>query len=130
MSVPFKKNALPTIAHFPATPLLRLRGLERSGIEVYAKAEWFNPSGSVKFRPALNIIEEGIRNKALTKKKTIIDASSGNTGAAYAVIGQAMGYEVELVMPRNVAEERKRVSMAADAIITFSDPLAGSDGAI
>ena len=63
------KLQLPTIAEFPATPMLRLIGLEKPGVEIYAKAEWFNPSGSVKFRPALNIIEEGIRTRTLTKKK-------------------------------------------------------------
>ena len=121
---------LPPMDNFPATPLLRLRGLEKPGVEIYAKAEWYNPSGSVKFRPALNIVEDGQKRKALSKKKTIIDASSGNTGAAYAVIGKAKGYQVELVMPKNVAEERKRMAFANGAVISYSDPLAGSDGAI
>ena len=124
------KLLLPSMDKFPLTPLLRLRGLEKPGVEVYAKAEWYNPSGSVKFRPALNIIEDGLKRRALSKKKTIIDASSGNTGAAYAVIGEATGYQVELVMPKNVADERKRVALAAGAVISYSDPLAGSDGAI
>src|SRR5919198_3772876 len=93
------------------TPLLRVRLFEKDfpDVEVYAKAEWFNPGGSVKDRAALSMIEDGERSGALTPDKTIIDSTSGNTGVAYAMIGAAKGYRVKLVMPSNVSVERKRI---------------------
>src|SRR5260370_16054118 len=114
------------------TPLLRIRMFEaeRPGLEVYAKAEWFNPGGSVKDRAALAMIEDGEGRGALLTGKTIIDSTSGNTGIAYALIGAAKGYPVKLVMPRNVTEERKQLVTAYGAEVVFSDPLEGSDGAI
>jgi S-sulfo-L-cysteine synthase (O-acetyl-L-serine-dependent) len=114
------------------TPLLRIRMFEAEFplLEVYAKAEWFNPGGSVKDRAALSMIEDGERRGALTRDKVIIDSTSGNTGIAYAMVGAAKGYRVKLVMPRNVSEERKQLIIAYGAEIVFSDPLEGSDGAI
>lgn len=114
------------------TPLVRVRLFEavRPGVEVYAKAEWFNPGGSVKDRAALAMIEEGERSGALTKAKTIIDSTSGNTGIAYALLGAAKGYRVKLVMPHNVSAERKALVLAYGAEVVYSDPLEGSDGAI
>jgi S-sulfo-L-cysteine synthase (O-acetyl-L-serine-dependent) len=114
------------------TPLLRVRLFEREfpNLEVYAKAEWFNPGGSVKDRPALSMIEDGERRGALTRGKTIIDATSGNTGIAYALIGAAKGYPVKLVMPGNVSAERKALVVAFGAEIVYSDAGDGSDGAI
>ena len=114
------------------TPLLRVRLFEREfpNLEVYAKAEWFNPGGSVKDRPALSMIEDGERRGALTRGKTIIDATSGNTGIAYALIGAAKGYPVKLVMPGNVSAERKALVVAFGAEIVYSDAGEGSDGAI
>jgi cysteine synthase B len=114
------------------TPLLRVRMFEREfpRIEVYAKAEWFNPGGSVKDRAALSMIEDGERRGALTHEKTIIDSTSGNTGIAYALVGAAKGYRVKLVMPGNVSAERKALVTAYGAEIVYSDPLEGSDGAI
>src|SRR5438309_7278912 len=114
------------------TPLLRVRMFEREfpGLEVYAKAEWFNPGGSVKDRPALSMIEDGERRGALTKDRVIIDSTSGNTGIAYALVGAAKGYRVKLVMPANVSEERKQLVTAFGAEIVFSDSMEGSDGAI
>jgi cysteine synthase B len=114
------------------TPLLRLRLFEREapGVEVYAKAEFMNPGGSVKDRPALRMIEEGERDGRLTPDKVILDSTSGNTGIAYAMIGAAKGYRVRLVMPTNVSEERKQLVTAFGAEILHSDPLEGSDGAI
>lgn len=114
------------------TPLLRVRLFEREfpNLEVYAKAEWFNPGGSVKDRPALSMIEDGERRGLLTKGKTIIDATSGNTGIAYALIGAAKGYPVKLVMPGNVSSERKALVKAFGAQIVYSDAGDGSDGAI
>src|SRR6267378_2416908 len=114
------------------TPLLRVRLFEKEfpRVEVYAKAEWFNPGGSVKDRAALSMIEDGERSGALTHKKTIIDSTSGNTGIAYALIGAAKGYHVKLVMPGNVSIERKALVTAYGAEIVYSDAGEGSDGAI
>src|ERR1044072_998983 len=114
------------------TPLLRVRLFEREfpDVEVYAKAEWFNPGGSVKDRAALSMIEDGERRGELTRNKTIIDSTSGNTGIAYALIGAAKGYRVKLVMPGNVSAERKALVSAYGAEIVYSDAGEGSDGAI
>ena len=114
------------------TPLLRIRlfEAEHPRVEVYAKAEWFNPGGSVKDRAALAMIEDGERRGALVPGKTVIDSTSGNTGIAYAMVGAAKGYPVTLVMPSNVSEERKQLVTAFGAEIVYSDPLEGSDGAI
>ena len=114
------------------TPLLRIHLFEAEHplLEVYAKAEWFNPGGSVKDRAALAMIEDGERRGALTRDKVIVDSTSGNTGIAYAMVGAAKGYAVKLVMPSNVSEERKQLVTAYGAEIVYSDPLEGSDGAI
>ena len=114
------------------TPLIRLRRIERDlpGIELYAKAEWKNPGGSVKDRPALRMIQEGIASGQLTPGKVILDATSGNTGIAYAMIGAAMDFKVTLCVPENVTPERKRILRAYGAELIFTDPLEGSDGAI
>src|SRR6266568_6208973 len=114
------------------TPLLRVRlfELEFPRLEVYAKAEWFNPGGSVKERAALSMIEDGERRGALTKGRVIIDSTSGNTGIAYALVGAAKGYRVKLVMPGNVSAERKALVKAFGAEIVYSDAGEGSDGAI
>ena len=96
------------------TPLLRLRHIRPRNprVEVFAKAEWYNPGGSVKDRPALNMILDGERSGKLRPGKTILDATSGNTGIAYAMIGAACGYRVELCLPRNANEERMRLLRA------------------
>src|SRR5258705_10823973 len=114
------------------TPLLRVRLFEQEfpRVEVYAKAEWFNPGGSVKDRAALAMIEDGEKRGALTRDKTIIDSTSGNTGIAYALVGAAKGYRVKLVMPGNVSAERKALVTAFGAEIVYSDAGEGSDGAI
>lgn len=116
------------------TPLLRLTKVEellgKRGVEIYAKAEWFNPGGSVKDRPALWMILDGERKGLLTPDKTILDSTSGNTGIAYALIGAVKGYRVKLVVPSNASEERKRILLAYGAEVVYSDPLKGSDGAI
>jgi cysteine synthase B len=114
------------------TPLLRIRLFEESypELEVYAKAEWFNPGGSVKDRAALAMIEDGERRGELTPDKVIVDSTSGNTGIAYALVGAAKGYRVCLVMPGNVSAERKQLVTAYGAEVVYSDELEGSDGAI
>jgi len=114
------------------TPLLRLErlGREYPNVEFYAKAEWFNPGGSVKDRPALSMIEAGLESGALKPGKIIIDATSGNTGIAYAMIGAAMDYPVKLCLPDSASHERKRILAAygAELVITPGDE--GTDGAI
>ena len=100
------------------------------GVRIYAKLEGFNPGGSVKDRAALGMIQEGLKSGALRPGKTIIDSTSGNTGIALALIGAALGYPVELVMPDNVSQERKKIIAAFGAKITYSSGLEGSDGAI
>lgn len=115
------------------TPLIRLErvtaGLSPQ-VEVYAKAEWFNPGGSVKDRPALQIIREAEENGLLTPDKVLLDATSGNMGIAYAMFGAARGFRVRLVIPENASPERIGVLRAYGAELVFSDPLEGSDGAI
>jgi len=113
------------------TPLIRLGKLEpRPGVEVYAKAEFCNPGGSVKDRAALQMIQDGVASGALTRDKTIIDSTSGNTGVAYSMVGAALGYKVALVMPANVSAARKQISASYGTEIIFSSELEGSDGAI
>jgi len=114
------------------TPLLRLRKLDSqfADVEIYAKAEFFNPGGSVKDRAALNMILEGERTGRLTRDRTLLDATSGNTGIAYAMIGALKGYKVKLCLPGNASHERKQILKAYGAEMLFSDPGEGSDGAI
>src|ERR671919_1835732 len=114
------------------TPLLRFVNLTKDfePVEIYGKAEWFNPGGSVKDRAALRMVEEGERAGVLTPEKIILDSTSGNTGIAYALIGAVKGYRVELAVPRNVSRERKRMLQAFGATVIYTDPLEGSDGAI
>jgi cysteine synthase B len=114
------------------TPLIRLSSFETGldGVELYAKAEWRNPGGSVKDRPAARMIADAERSGALTKDKILLDATSGNTGIAYAMIGAARGYKVRLCVPENVTPERKRILRAFGAEVVFTDPMEGSDGAI
>jgi cysteine synthase B len=117
------------------TPLLDLSHLAHEAgvspqVGVYAKAEWFNPGGSVKDRAALRIIQDAEARGELTPEKTLIDSTSGNTGIAYALIGAAKGTSVHLVMPANVSLERKALARAYGATLIESDPLEGSDGAI
>jgi cysteine synthase B len=115
------------------TPLIRLRRVTRDlpdGIEIYGKAEWFNPGGSVKDRPAWNIVRTAIERGELRGGKRLLDATSGNTGIAFAMIGAALGFGVTLCMPANVSTERKRILKAYGAEVIYTDPLESSDGAI
>ena len=114
------------------TPLLRLErvGKDFPNVEFCAKAEWFNPGGSVKDRPALGMIQAGLKSGALTPGKTIIDATSGNTGIAYAMIGAAMGYPVKLALPDSASHERKRILAAFGAELVMTPGDEATDGAI
>ena len=114
------------------TPLIRLRSIPRDlpeTVEVYAKAEYLNPGGSVKDRAALAMILAGESSGELTKEKTIIDATSGNTGIAYAMLGAARGYPVTLVLPKNASVARKRIVKLYGAAIIETDPMSGTDAA-
>ena len=116
------------------TPLVEIHkiteGIVPSRVRIFAKLEGFNPGGSVKDRPALRMVQEGIRTGKLRSGKTILDSTSGNTGIALALIGRILGYPVELIVPANVSIERKKIIYAYGAKVTYSDPLEGSDGAI
>lgn len=115
------------------TPLLRFRRITAhlpSTVEVYAKAEWFNPSGSVKDRPALNIIRTAAATGDLTPDRILLDSTSGNMGIAYATLAGALGYRVQLVIPQNASPERLNILRALGAEFILSSPLEGSDGAI
>lgn len=114
------------------TPLVRLRVVTKNApdVPVFVKLEFENPGGSVKDRAALRMIQDALADGRLTRDKTLIDATSGNTGVAYALYGAALGVRVKLVMPSNVSRARKDIAESFGAEIIFSDPLEGSDGAI
>lgn len=114
------------------TPLLRFERLTAHlpGIQILGKAEWANPGGSVKDRAASSIVLDAQRRGLLPAGKHLLDATSGNTGIAYAMLGAAMGFPVTLCMPSNVSPERKRILLAYGAEVVWTDPGDGSDGAI
>lgn len=114
------------------TPLIRIERVaaERPTVAIFAKAEWFNPGGSVKDRPALAMIQAGLRSGSLRPGKTLLDATSGNTGIAYAMIGAALGYPVKLFLPHSASEERKRILDAYGAELVMTPGDEGTDGAI
>jgi S-sulfo-L-cysteine synthase (O-acetyl-L-serine-dependent) len=122
-------SVLELIGH---TPLIRLTQFEREtpGVELYAKAEWHNPGGSVKDRAAARMILEGQRSGRLRPGLTITDATSGNTGIAYSMIGAATGYKVKLFLPENASPERKLILRAFGAELVLTSPLEGTDGSI
>src|SRR6266852_469166 len=125
---------VPSVLHLVGnTPLLQITKVAAGlspRVQVFAKLEGFNPGGSVKDRPALRMVEEGLCTGALSPDKIILDSTSGNTGIALAMVGAVLGYPVELVMPANVSVERKKIIAAYGAKMVFSSPLEGSDGAI
>jgi cysteine synthase B len=127
-----KKGLTGLLENVGGTPLLRLGRLASElprGVELYAKAEHLNPGGSVKDRAALSMILEGERTGRLTRDRIILDATSGNTGIAYAMIGAARGYRVRLCLPRNASMERKRILRIYGAELIETDPREGADGA-
>jgi cysteine synthase B len=140
MSITLPSSSEPAVKHpqsgvldlIGRTPLVRLYRFEREtpGVELYAKAEWQNPGGSVKDRAAARMILEGEASGALTHGRTILDATSGNTGIAYAMVGAARGYAVKLCLPGNASAERKLMLRALGAELVLTDPLEGTDGSI
>jgi cysteine synthase B len=122
----------PILRRIGKTPLLRLERIARHlpGVEILAKAEWANPGGSVKDRPALAMVLDGERRGLLRDGRVLLDATSGNTGISYAMIGAVRGFPVRLALPANASPERKRILGAYGVEIVFTDPLEGSDGAI
>ena len=115
------------------TPLLRLARIVSDlppAVALYAKAEWYNPGGSIKDRPALWMIRAGERSGTLRAGMRIADATSGNTGIAYATLGAALGYGVTLTLPANASRERRRILRTLGAELILTDPLEGTDGAI
>lgn len=114
------------------TPLVRLHNIGRDTpkVKVYLKLEYMNPGGSVKDRPALQMMKDAIESGRLTKDKILIDATSGNTGVAYSLFGAALGYRIALVMPANVSQARKNITQSFGTELIASDPMEGSDGAI
>jgi S-sulfo-L-cysteine synthase (O-acetyl-L-serine-dependent) len=134
IAAPAKPLGLTLFDRIGNTPLLRLEGLTQSpAVQVLGKAEWTNPGGSVKDRAASSIVADAIRQGQLTPgsgDKALLDATSGNTGIAYAMFGAAMGFPVTLCVPSNVSPERKNILAAYGANVIWTDPADGSDGAI
>jgi len=131
---PPELQRVPSVLHLVGnTPLLQITKVTAGlspRVQVFAKLEGFNPGGSVKDRPALRMVEEGLRTGDLSPGKIILDSTSGNTGIALAMVGAVLGYPVELVVPANVSIERKKIIAAYGTKMIFSSPLEGSDGAI
>jgi cysteine synthase B len=135
IAAPAKPLGLTLLDRIGNTPLLRLEGLVANpGIQILGKAEWLNPGGSVKDRAASAIVSDSIRQGQLTPNspngKALLDATSGNTGIAYAMLGAALGFPVTLCVPSNVSPERKNILAAYGANVLWTDPADGSDGAI
>ena len=128
----FDLSPYPLLQQIGQTPLVQV-DLTRDQfpeIEVYAKAEMLNPGGSIKDRPVLRMLTQAILDGDLTKDKVILDSSSGNAGIAYAMIGAVLGYEVELVIPENASQERKKRMQAHNANLVFTDAVHGYDEAL
>jgi cysteine synthase B len=130
--LPHQLESISVIDRIGNTPLIELSRLSAdvAPVRIVAKAEWYNPGGSVKDRAALNIIQQAVDNGQLTKEKILLDATSGNTGIGYAMVGAALGYRVRLVLPGNVGDVHRQILRAYGAELIFSDPQGGSDGAI
>jgi len=122
-------NVLELVGNTPVIELKKIFNTGANGVSLFAKAEYFNPSGSVKDRAAKAMILHGVKSGQLTKDKILLDSTSGNTGIAYAMFGAALGYRVKLFMPSNASDERKKIIRAYGAEIVETDPLEGSDGA-
>lgn len=122
-------SVLDAIGNTPAVRLDRI-GASVPGVEIYLKLEFANPGGSVKDRPASRMVQHAIETGAFSDNRILIDATSGNTGVAYSMLGAALGFRVQLIMPANVTRARKDIARAFGTTVTFSSPMEGSDGAI
>lgn len=127
---PLARGLENAVGHTPLLPLRRVTAHLSPHVQVYAKAEWFNPGGSIKDRPALNILRNALADGSLTPGKRLLDSTSGNMGIAYATFGAAMGIPVTLALPSNASPERIAILRALGAELILTDPLEGSDGAI
>lgn len=130
---PGYRSGTSLIGQIGHTPLLRLHKFEvglSPGVELHAKAEWFNPGGSVKDRPALAMILDAEERGVLTRRHTIMDPTSGNTGIAYAMIARCLGYRTTMVMPASASTERRSILAALGCEVLLTDALEGGDGAI
>ncbi len=131
---PYRKSRSSILSFVGNTPLIRLSRVlpeyVSPEVEIYAKLEGFNPGGSVKDRPALSMFLDALEKGLIREGQVVIDATSGNTGIALAMVGSALGVPVELAMPANVSEERKKIIKAYGAKVYLTDPLEGTDGAI
>ncbi len=127
-----KEKSFSLLSFIGNTPLIQIHKMAShlKRVQIFAKAEWLNPGGSVKDRAGLRIIEDGERSGQLTQEKVILDSTSGNTGIAYAMIAAIKGYQVELAVPGNLSEERRKTLLFYGAKLIFTDPLSGSDGAL
>jgi len=117
------------VGNTPLLPLARIGVNVSPGVKIFAKAEWFNPGGSVKDRPALNIIKTALANGDLTPDKRLLDSTSGNMGIAYATFGAALGIQVTLALPANASPERITILRSLGAELVLTDPMEGMDGA-
>ncbi len=125
------QRSAPILKQIGNTPLIELRSWRQRfpGVRLYVKAEWLNPGGSVKDRPALWMVREGISSGEFSRGKVLLDSTSGNTGIAYAMIGAALGFKSKLLLPANASPERIETIRAYGAEVVLTDPLQGSDGA-
>ena len=118
------------VGNTPLLPLVTLTDKNISQVQVFAKAEWFNPSGSVKDRPAWGIIQHALHQGKILPGMHLLDSTSGNMGIAYATFGSALGIPITLALPSNASPERVKIMKALGAELILTDPLEGSDGAI
>lgn len=130
ISIPPVTDLEATVGNTPLLPLRRLGFHNKERVQVFAKAEWFNPGGSVKDRPALNIIRTAISEGLLSREKHLLDSTSGNMGIAYATFGASLGIPITLALPQNASPERIAILQALGAELILTDPLEGSDGSI
>ena len=118
------------VGNTPLLPLVTLSDRTKSRLQVFAKAEWFNPSGSVKDRPAWGIIQKALHDGRILPGMHLLDSTSGNMGIAYATFGSALGIPITLALPTNASPERIKIMKALGAELVLTDPLEGSDGAM